>query len=304
MKIHRLDYNMIHNGHIYEFIRLMEQSFTSTGFFLLENAPISFQLLFENRKLFEKFFKETTEEERKKYCFPEDYFQRGYTPMKTEIGEFASVADYKHFYQLGDNYDNPYVSEVPRLQMVSGRLYQQFRSLYIELMQCVALSLDLPEHYFDNEIGNSIMRNIHYPALDNPTVDDNEVSMGGNIEGMCASAHTDIDDLTLLHATEKGLQLRLPNGEYVPITCDPSTIIVNVGDMLQHLTAGYYKSGVHRVVCEPGIERFSTPFFGHRVDSASVVPLKQFIGYDKKRYPYLTEGEYLHQRLKDIGLVQ
>ncbi|MCI5050771.1 MAG: hypothetical protein MRY57_00470 [Candidatus Pacebacteria bacterium] len=304
MEILTLDYNDIKNGNQQDFILNLEKALSTTGFFLLKNHPIDDTLLLKNRELFEIFFKSLTEEQRKYYCFPDDAHQRGYTPMKTEIGEFASVADSKHFYQLGDNYENPFVSEIPDLQYVSGLLFAQFNSLYRELMKCVALSLDLDKDYFNDEIGNSIMRNIHYPALDNPTVSDDVVREGGNIEGMCASAHTDIDDLTLLHATEAGLELKLPNGKYQPIVCNPDVIIVNTGDMLQHLTAGYYKSGVHRVVCEPGIERFSTPFFGHRIDSASVIPLAKFIGYDVKKYPYTTEGEYLHRRLIDIGLIK
>lgn len=304
MEIQTLDYLSLNNGNLYSFVSSLEISFSTTGFFLLRNHPIDSDLLFKNRELFQIFFKEIPEKIRIKYCFPEDAFQRGYTPMKKEIGEFAAVADNKHFYQLGDNYDNPYVKEVPALQIYSHSLYHQFNALYKELMQCTALSLGLSKGYFNKEIGNSIMRNIHYPALDNPTVDDGVISKGGNIEGMCASAHTDIDDLTLLHATEQGLQLRLQNGEYKNILCDPNTIIVNTGDMLEHLTAGYYKSGVHRVVCEPGIERFSTPFFGHRIDNASVVPLPQFTKYDEKKYQYKTEGEYLHQRLINIGLIK
>lgn len=72
--------------------------------------------------------------------------------------------------------------------------------------------------------------------------------------------------------------------------------------MLEHLTAGVYKSGIHRVVCKPGIERFSCPFFGHRVDNASIIPLDQFTGYDREKFSFLTEGQFFNHRLTQINL--
>jgi isopenicillin N synthase-like dioxygenase len=73
--------------------------------------------------------------------------------------------------------------------------------------------------------------------------------------------------------------------------------------MLWHLTGGVYKSGLHRVVCEPNKDRFSCPFFGHRIDSASIAPLKKFRGlYDPKKFPWDNEGEFLRHRLEEINL--
>jgi len=168
-------------------------------------------------------------------------------------------------------------------------------------MQLVALSLGLSEHYFNDELGNSLLRNLHYPATHNPTISDDVVTRGGNALGMCASQHTDINHLTLLHVTESGLQLWF-QGCWQPVQCEPHTLVVNNGDMLQHITAGFYKSGIHRVVCEPDIERFSCPFFGHRKPESSVVPLAHLGPYDKSIFRFKTVGEYLNHRLETINL--
>ena len=169
-------------------------------------------------------------------------------------------------------------------------------------MQVVAVTLGLDKNHFDEELGNSMVRRIHYPAHPNPTVEDKDVSkavQGGNALGMCASMHTDINDLTLLHATEPGLQL-WHNNKWLPITCEFETIIINAGDMLWHLTGGRYKSGLHRVVCQPNVDRTASPFFGHRKDECSVVPLSH-LGYsDLTTFRFQTEGEFLQHRLEQI----
>ena len=283
-----------------KFTLMMRHSMQETGFFVLRNHNIPFSLLAENRNLFEIFLKDLALEQRMEYIFAEDAYQRGYTPIHIETGEFAKIPDNKHFYQLGDMYDNPYVAEVPKLKQASAELFDEFYKLYKELMRVVAMTLDLDKHFFDDQLGNSFMRHIHYPKSDNPVADDSEVQEGGNILGMCASKHTDINDLTLLHATEPGLQLQ-HNGNWIPITCDEHMIIINVGDMLKHLTGGMYRSGIHRVVCEPGIERFSSPFFGHRKDECSVIPIAN-LDSDLSQFPFKNEGEYLNYRLKQIGL--
>lgn len=296
--IRTLDFQVLEND-TSTFVEELKKAFTETGFFLLRNHPIPSGLLRYNKELFKIFFKELSLETRMQYSFPDTNHQKGYTPMHIETGEYAKVPDNKHFYQLGDAHKNPYIEEIPDLRKTSEELFVNFNLLYKKLMNIVALSLNLPEKYFEDELGNSIMRVIHYPENSIVVSDDEEVTKGGNILGMCASKHTDINDLTLLHATEPGLQL-WNKGKWEPILCNSDTIIVNVGDMLQHLTAGLYKSGIHRVVCEPGIERISCPFFGHRIDSASVVPIFELRGEEQKSFPFKTEGEYLKHRLDQI----
>jgi isopenicillin N synthase-like dioxygenase len=282
------------------FVKELGKSFTETGFFLLKDHPMPKGLLKYNKELFKIFFKTIQPEERMRYSFPDLYYQKGYTPMQTETGEYALIPDNKHFYQVGEIFsENPYVEEIPDLKKTSEELFKYFQIVYKDLMQAVAYSLCLPHTYFNNELGNSVMRVIHYPENSVIVSDDEDVMQGGNVLGMCASKHTDINDLTLLHATDPGLQLWFQN-KWEPVLCNPDTIIVNVGDMLWHLTAGLYKSGIHRVVCEPGVERISCPFFGHRVDNASVEPLYELRGEEKNRFPFKTEGQFLKHRLDQI----
>jgi len=173
------------------FVRAVKHSLTTTGFFLLENHGIPESLLLESTRLFGIFFNDLSQKERLAYARPEIFYQQGYTPPGMETGEYAQVADGKHFFQFGDPATRGMlaVEEIPELKGVCEDFYGAFCLLYKELMQVVALTLRLDLDYFDNQLGNSIVRQIHYPAQPNPTTDDEAVAVqGGNVVGMCASS--------------------------------------------------------------------------------------------------------------------
>ena len=109
-----------------------------------------------------------------------------------------------------------------------------------------------------------------------------------------AAAHCDINLLTVLVAgTHPGLQIKDVNGNWHDVSCDPGTIAVNTGDMLQMASAGYFPSTIHRVVNPhgeiPNQSRFSMPLFLHPHDNVKL----------SNEYSAI---EYLTQRLQEIGL--
>ncbi len=284
-----------------KFIKELKNAMESKGFFFLKNHNISWKTLSSARKMFDIFFQEFSETQRKKYEFSDEQHQRGYTPMRIEKGEFANIADEKHFFQIGND-RNVDVPDIRDFKIVTNNLFREFRSDALMILRAIALSLNLDENYFAKKEGNSIMRAIDYPPTANPLADDGIATKGGNIIGMCASKHTDINMITLLEAKEEGLQLW--DGEnWIPITIESEDlIIVNAGDMLEHLTGGRYKSGLHRVVCQKNIRRFSIPYFCHLNVLESVVPLKHLGSSDLNKYHFQTVGEYLNFRLAQIGL--
>ena len=83
------------------------------------------------------------------------------------------------------------------------------------------------------------------------------------------------------------------NNNWYEVPCDPGLIVVNIGDMLQMASNGYYPSTTHRVINpdneNKNISRMSMPLFLHPLDNVKL--LNDF-----------TAGEYLDQRLKEIGL--
>jgi isopenicillin N synthase-like dioxygenase len=122
-----------------------------------------------------------------------------------------------------------------------------------------------------------------------------------------AAPHEDINLITLLcEATAPGLELRQMDETWLPIAAIPGQIIVDTGDMLQNLTNGLFKSTTHRVLnpTNDRDRRFSLPFFVHPRPEMDLSPLPQCVERTggRPRYPHLTAGEFLAQRLREIGL--
>ncbi|MEM7299262.1 MAG: 2OG-Fe(II) oxygenase family protein, partial [Bacteroidota bacterium] len=178
-------------------------------------------------------------------------------------------------------------------------LYQDFENAGAALLQAIALFLDLDEHYFDYNIydGNSILRAIHYPTITREP--DTAIR---------AEQHEDINLITLLvGASAGGLQLLDKTGAWLDIVPEEDEIVINVGDMLQRLTNNFMKSTTHRVVNPPREEwhlpRLSIPFFVHPKKDMSLKCLDKCISGDRPAaYGPITAGEYLEERLREIGL--
>jgi isopenicillin N synthase-like dioxygenase len=167
------------------------------------------------------------------------------------------------------------------------------------LLQAIALYLGLDEHYFDGYVhnGNSILRAIHYPPITQEPA-----------SAIRAEQHEDINLITLLvGASADGLEILSKQGEWVAVTSLPEQIVVNVGDMLQRFTNNKLISTTHRVV-NPKRElwhtsRFSIPFFLHPRSSMSLKCLESCIDDAHPiAYEDATAGEYLDERLREIGL--
>ena len=96
------------------------------------------------------------------------------------------------------------------------------------------------------------------------------------------------------------------DGTWMPVHTGFDTIVVDAGDMLQNLTNGLYKSTTHRVVnpADATSERFSMPCFIHPRADADLTPLASCVARTggTPTYPTITAGEYLTQRLREIGL--
>lgn len=131
------------------------------------------------------------------------------------------------------------------------------------IMEGVALSLGLDAQYFRRVLTAQptlLFRIFHYPA-------------STSAEGWGVGEHTDYGLLTLLAQDDiGGLQVKTPNGwiEAPPI---PGTLVCNIGDMLDRLTGGVYRSTPHRVLNASGRSRLSFPFFFDPGFAAHIAPL-------------------------------
>ncbi|MGD1862825.1 MAG: isopenicillin N synthase family dioxygenase [Leptolyngbyaceae cyanobacterium] len=228
--------------------------------------------------------------------------QRGFTAFGREHAKDSLHADLKEFWHIGPEQTRPanlWPQEVPAFKSTMLPLFQQLDRCANSLLEACALYLDLPRQFLADTTANSptLLRVLHYPP----------VPAALPAAQLRAAAHEDINLITLLcEATTPGLELLQTDGSWLPIAAIPGQIIVDTGDMLQNLTNGLFKSTTHRVT-NPESDRdrrFSLPFFVHPRPETDLSPLPGCIERTGGRanFPQLTAGEYLLQRLREIGL--
>jgi isopenicillin N synthase-like dioxygenase len=242
---------------------------------------------------------------------------RGYTPFGIETAKDSRYPDLKEFWHVGRELPpgstftdvmppNVWPDEVPGFREYAYAMYQALDALGARVLRALALHIGLPEHFFDDktDVGNSILRPIHYPPITSPA---DSIESLPNVR---AGAHEDINFITLLvGASSAGLQVKSRQGDWVPFTADADTIVVNIGDMLQRLTNHVYPSTTHRVVNPPGEQarkpRYSVPFFLHPNPDVVLDPLAACVTMDNpRRYDSsITAHEYLQERLREIKLI-
>jgi isopenicillin N synthase-like dioxygenase len=291
------------------FVMKLGKAYEDVGFVAVKNHGIADELIKDLYEYVQQFFSMSTEE-KEAYEKKELAGQRGYTSFGREHAKGFDAPDLKEFFQYGQEVmaadadketypDNVVVDAIPQFTPTLRRAYQAFEQSGTGLLQAIALYLGLEEHYFDEYVhgGNSILRAIHYP----PITQEPRSSIR-------AEQHEDINLITLLvGASADGLEILTKAGEWVPVTSLPDQIVVNVGDMLQRLTNDRLKSTTHRVVNPPkekwGTSRYSIPFFLHPKGSMSLRCLDKCVDEGHPRaYEDATAGEYLEERLKEIGL--
>lgn len=291
------------------FVQQLGKAYEEVGFVAVKNHGIPDELIADLYKYVQQFFSQPIDKKRK-YEVPGLAGQRGYTSFGKEHAKGSDAPDLKEFFQFGqiveDNDpvkkeypDNVEVGEMPAFNTTFIKAYRAFEKSGKALMRAIALYLGLEENYFDSHIhnGNSILRAIHYPPITQEPK-----------SAIRAEQHEDINLITLLvGASSDGLQILTKKNEWVGVTSLPEQIVVNVGDMLQRLTNNKLKSTTHRVV-NPAREmwhssRFSIPFFLHPRSDMSLACLRSCVdAQDTKAYPDATAGEYLDERLREIGL--
>ncbi len=131
------------------------------------------------------------------------------------------------------------------------------------LMRAIALGLGMPAAWFEDHLTADptvLFRIFHYPPT--PTRDSAGTESDGTDEGWGVGEHTDYGLLTLLAQDHHGgLQVRRLDGSWIDVPPTPGVLVCNIGDMLDRLTGGRYRSTPHRVRNLSGESRLSFPYF-------------------------------------------
>lgn len=294
-----------------EFTDRLGRAYREFGFVGITGHGLHDRMVADAYRVFNAFFA-LPQPVKQRYHRPGMGGARGYTGFGVEQAKDHQVPDLKEFWHVGrelaDDHPHPDIllpnlwpEEVDGFKQAALDLYRALDDLGRRVLSAIALDLDLPRDWFDDKVdlGNSILRPIHYPPIENAP------------EGAVrAASHEDINLITLLIGSkEQGLEILTRDGRWIPVTTVPGTIVVNVGDMLQRLTNHVYPSTTHRVVNPPGDaarqSRYSIPFFLHPNPDFVIETLPQCVTDENpNRFPEpITSHGYLVERLKEINLL-
>ncbi|MBT4915871.1 MAG: isopenicillin N synthase family oxygenase [Formosa sp.] len=292
-----------------KFVDLIGQAYETIGFVALKGHFLDDSLVDSLYCEVKKFFDLTTKQ-KQNYEVPGIGGQRGYVSFGKESAKGKKEGDLKEYWHFGqfvqnnpelekEYHKNIEVLELPEFNKVGKETYRMLEKTAKYVLRALAIYLQLDEYYFDNYIhnGNSILRPIHYPPIKEAPK---------NAER--AAAHGDINLITLLMGAQgKGLQVQNHEGKWVDAIAEPDELMINVGDMLSRHTNNKLKSTIHRVVNPPpekwGTSRYSIPFFMHPISDMNLNVLENCMDAENpKQFEDITAGDYLNQRIKELGL--
>jgi isopenicillin N synthase-like dioxygenase len=289
-------------------VETLGDGLTEFGFLVVEGHCVEPSLIRRAYDLWQRFF--ALDEAAKRQYAGVEGGARGFTPFGVEHAKGNPTPDLKEFWHVGqeppeghpfrEEYPaNVWPREIPELRDPTLALYAALERVAADLLRALAEYFDLPRETFSSmmQVGNSILRILHYPPI-----------APGSDPAVRAAAHEDINLITLLcEATDSGLQLLTREGQWLPVEARPGQIVVDAGDMLSRATNEVVPATTHRVVNPPGAgagrDRYSMPFFVHPYSACDLTILDRFVSPERPpKYPPITAGQFLEQRLHEIGL--
>ncbi|ASZ49820.1 isopenicillin N synthase family dioxygenase [Vibrio parahaemolyticus] len=260
-------------------------SLRETGFGVLKNHPIPQELVESIYKNWHEFF---CSEEKNDFQFNVETQDGYFPPSVSEVAKGHKVKDIKEYFHV-----YPWGQIPEHLKAEILEYYERANAFAQELLGWVEeyAPEDVQEKFsiaLSEMINNSdktLLRVLHYPPMTG------EEEPGA----IRAAAHEDINLLTVLPAAnEPGLQVMSKDGEWIDVPCDFGNLIINIGDMLQEASGGYFPSTTHRVINPTGARqeksRISLPLFLHPKPDTVL----------SERY---TAHSYLMERLRELGVI-
>jgi isopenicillin N synthase-like dioxygenase len=293
------------------FVRVFGDALKEFGFVTVEQHGVDDGLIRRTYSDVERLFR-LPEETKRRYTHPTRPGQRGFIGFGQEHAKNRTVGDLKEFWHVGRELPathayhaeygaNLWPEEVPSFRRNTLELFSALDEAAAVMLRALADYFGLERDTFSDMVvdGNSILRVIHYPPLQ-------ERFIPG---GVRAAEHEDINLLTLLcEGTASGLEILTRDGEWIPVDTLRGQIVVDSGDMLSRITNGVIPATTHRVVNPPSAAedntRYSMPFFVHPYPECVLAPLPQTVTPDKPGEPPITADAFLQQRLREIGLIK
>lgn len=279
MKLETIDYRAADSA------KRFVESLRETGFGVLSNHPIDKELVERIYTEWQAFF---NSEAKNEFMFNRETHDGFFPASISETAKGHTVKDIKEYYHV---YPWGRIPDSLRANILA--YYEKANALASELLEWIEtyspdevkakFSIPLPEMIANSH--KTLLRILHYP----PMTGDEEMG------AIRAAAHEDINLITVLPAAnEPGLQVKVKDGSWLDVPSDFGNIIINIGDMLQEASDGYFPSTSHRVINPEGTDktksRISLPLFLHPHPSVVL----------SERY---TADSYLMERLRELGVL-
>ncbi|MGL5665527.1 MAG: isopenicillin N synthase family dioxygenase [Shewanella sp.] len=279
MKLETIDYRAADSA------KRFVESLRETGFGVLSNHPIDKELVESIYAEWQAFF---NSDAKNAFMFNRETHDGFFPASISETAKGHTVKDIKEYYHV---YPWGRIPDSLRTNILA--YYEKANALASELLEWIEtyspdevkakFSIPLPEMIADSH--KTLLRILHYP----PMTGDEEMG------AIRAAAHEDINLITVLPAAnEPGLQVKAKDGSWLDVPSDFGNIIINIGDMLQEASGGYFPSTSHRVINPEGTDktksRISLPLFLH--PNPSVVLSERY-----------TADSYLMERLRELGVL-
>ena len=270
----------------------IDKACRESGFFRITNHGVSRELRVRLDELSREFFALDETEKQKCAMGLAGSAWRGWFGVGDELT--SGVPDRKEGLYIGEQLPESDPRVVAKTPLHGANLYPQvpselgdcadewfgaMKKLGVALMRGVALGLQMPADWFEKNIASDptcLFRIFHYPPIDVAREPKDGISKWGVAE------HTDYGLLTILAQDDcGGLQVCMPadrdgqdrSDTWIDVPAEPDIFVVNIGDMLDRLTLGRYRSTPHRVLNASGRQRMSYPFFIDPSWNAVVTPL-------------------------------
>jgi len=263
----------------------LHNAFATTGFAYLINSPLTFShdQVFQ---LASDFFSlpgaEKMDTAKQTFVKSNKNTYRGYFPPQPgqqdnlkegfELGPATSLPkkdSKKRKFDLAEPNVWPSTPTFQPSRFSLEKFYSELQTLSSTLLSLLAVSLNKPADHFAHYLKDSLstLRLLHYPPQSpNPSASTPTATQD---PPLCCTPHTDSGILTLLHQDPTGgLEVLNASGSWVQAPYIPGSIVVNIGDLLAHVSGGKFVATMHRVVRSSGgggdgagMGRFSVPFF-------------------------------------------
>lgn len=263
------------------------------GFLYIVGHDVPKHLIENLKTRTKKYFAQTFEQKMQDYIGNSSNHS-GYVP-EGEEQYLDAKPDLKEAYDVGFDLQDPEKFRpmlgpdrwptFPKFKEDIKAYYEAVFALSNVLFRGFALALNLPEDSFTKLITTppSQLRLVHYPF--SPNAPEDRPGIG---------AHTDYECFTILLATADGLEVQNGAGEWIDAPVVEDAFVINIGDMLEVLSNGYYVATMHRVR-KVKQERYSFPMFCACDYDTVIKPVDSLLSLDNpSRYAPVVCGEHLY----------